>query len=188
MQNYQKMIQHFFEYCQVKITEPYIENSKPKSATEYSVLYTLKEHPIPGHNKSLIDFNFKEDDTSISLIANYVYSGDGKKYGFCIDSKLLKEKAELGKKCMVFFKTMSIMHYCPVMTLIFKMDKRTKEIEWLDCYQSINIIINMRYSEDSVNLENYVNEMIEKEFEVLNEDPSGMGLSDKLDLFHMSYI
>lgn len=188
MQDYERLINHFFSYCNVTITARYIEQKIQKSTSEYSILYILRTHPVEGYDKNLVKFNFKEDDKSITMSVNYVYDMKDK-HGLSVDGSLLKEQMNFGRKSMLFFENMNIKHYCPIMCVDFFFDKKSKEISFLSFYQTINIFnINKSYSSSYVDLEKTMDELTDQELILLHEDPTGMSLDDKLCLLAMVTI
>lgn len=186
MQDYERLINYFFTYCNVTITSRYIERLLKKSKTEYSVSYLLKSHPVDGYNKELVKFDFKEDDDSILMYVSYPYSKDDK-YGLSIDGSLLNKEMALGRKSMLFFESIALTHYCPTMCINFKMNKKSKETLFLLVYQTINIRADA-YSATLVNLEDAINEITDQELILMHEDPTGMTLDDKLCLLAMVKI
>jgi len=186
MQDHERLINHFFKYCNVTITAPYVEKNKPNAESEYSVSYILKEHPVPGHNLDLINFSFRETKYSIFCIVDYCISPEGLKYGLSIDGDLLKNETSLVIKCVAFLKSMKIMHYCPIMNISFQMNKKTKEISFLESSLFVNSVDF--YSQTKLDLKKDIDRMVTHELASFHTDTANISLSDKLDLLAMARI
>lgn len=185
MQDYERMINHFFHHFNVTIISPYQEKKHYKTDDTYSISYILKKHPLEGHVLDLMKFNVEEYDNRVVMSITYSYGTAGK-FGLSFDGNLLKEKMAVGIKCLSYLDSKKIMHYCPTIKIKMSMNTTTKKIKIKEFYQCLSILSN--YSYVMVFLEDLVTEMVDAEFKTLNEDVSNVSLIDKLDLLAMEMI
>lgn len=179
------MIDYFFSSQNIEITEFH-----EKTYCVNSIIYIdtrASKSAVIRHQ--IIQFNFEEvynSDCILKASVKYMYEFDGYKSGLVFKSDDIKNKMNLGKKCISVLDKEEINHYYPSMHFTIEMNTDKNTVVITDCYQ--RIIIIRKDGTTVYPLEYIVNEIVCNQLQSWNINTDDIALPDLIDLFLMVKI
>ena len=186
MQDYERLINHFFHYFNVTIAAKLKEQKHTLSPNYYSVSYRSENTPQSSNNGLVIRLSFQETFDIIKSTISCSYES-GVRSALQCDGSVFKEQLALGAKCIDFLNREQIRHYSPLVETTAIMDKRSKKISFNEFYHTLNIYTT-RLKTDRLNLFDHVNKLVDIQLKILDIEIKNVDLSDKLDLLAMVKI
>lgn len=184
MDNRQKIIDYFFKFYQIELTDFHEKNS----CVDYVTYTDTRANKAAVIRHTIIKFNFEEHRQSnvVKVFVKYMYESDGSKSGLTFNDVFLKNKMKLGQKCVSVLDKQGVNHYYPAMQFTIEMNKLNHSISITDCSQSITII--KQYGTFAYSLEYIVNEIVCKQLESWNINTTDIELTDLIDMYFMAKI
>lgn len=186
MENYKYLINNFFSYFNITITDKLKEQKNILSPHCYSISYRVANVLRSRNNGLVLRFSFDENNTHLKSSISCSYD-DSSLAVLKLDGAILRDEIALGLNCMAFLDRQKIRHYCPLIEILAVMDKTSNKTSFNILSHTINIYISNDKT-DRVNLLSHVNNLIERELSILDIDTKNIELKDKLDLLAMVRI
>lgn len=186
MQNYERLINHFFYHFNITIISKLKEHKNTITSTLYSVSYRVGNAANLENNGLVVRFSFNETDEVLSCVVTCSYDQDSLN-ALRFDGNVFKDELTLGLKCIDFLKNQKITYSYGLLDLSATMNKKSKEIVFERFTHTINIYIK-RLQKEKVNLLVRVNKLLDMELNDLEIETKNIGLNDKLDLLAMVRI
>jgi len=177
MQDYERLINHFFEHFNITFKVPVIEKKTVLSTEGFSISYCLKKEPV----SSVVKFFFLEND--LMLKSTIIFQDHNQmKFG----SSDIYDKINIGLKCIDYLNRKKIKNFSNIIKITAEMDK-TQLINFTSFSNTILMYISL-VKTARFEIIDKVEDLVNIDLEQLNIDSNNINLNDKLDLLGMICI
>lgn len=186
MQDYERLINHFFYHFNITIIAKLKEQSHRLSPNYYSVSYRVENTANSSNNGLVVRFSFYETDDLLTANISCSYE-DSSRSALQFDGAVFKDEIALGLKCMDFLDREQIRHYSPLLETSAVMDKVSRKISFNSFNHTLNVYTS-RLKTERLELLSHVNKLLDIQLKNLEIETKNVSLNDKLDLLAMVMI